>query len=48
MNKRNEFPTREQLDEAFHFLHDQINKISIIEDIEMMKKEKDGEEGDLV
>ncbi|MED4204707.1 hypothetical protein [Neobacillus mesonae] len=48
MNKRNEFPTREQLDEAFHFLHDQINKISIIEDIEMMKKEKDAEEGDLV
>ncbi|WP_161487116.1 hypothetical protein [Neobacillus mesonae] len=48
MNKRNEFPTREQLDEAFHFLHDQINKITIIEDIEMMKKEKDGEEGDLV
>ncbi|GHH97689.1 hypothetical protein [Neobacillus kokaensis] len=48
MNKRNEFPTREQLDEAFHFLHDQINKISIIEDIEMMKKEKEGEDENLM
>ncbi|MCM3568181.1 hypothetical protein [Neobacillus mesonae] len=43
MNKENHFPSREELDEAFHFLHDQINRISIVEDIEMMKQEKDSE-----
>ncbi|MCH6265973.1 MULTISPECIES: hypothetical protein [Neobacillus] len=44
MKKRNEFPSQEQLDQAFHFLHDEINRISIIEEIEMIKKEKDGHE----
>ncbi|MGJ7911408.1 hypothetical protein [Neobacillus sp. LXY-1] len=44
MNKKSEFPTREDLDQAFHFLHDQINRISIIEEIEMIKKEKEGQE----
>jgi hypothetical protein len=39
MNKINEFPSREKLDEAFHFLHDQINKISVIEEVEMVKEE---------
>ncbi|WP_190284696.1 hypothetical protein [Bacillus sp. S3] len=41
MNQKNEFPTREELDQAFHFLHDQINRISVIEEVEMMKKDKD-------
>ncbi|MEH7505945.1 hypothetical protein V7152_29005 [Neobacillus drentensis] len=45
MNEKNEFPTREELDEAFHFLHDQINKISVVEEVEMVKQEKDGQEG---
>ncbi|MEH7106981.1 hypothetical protein [Bacillus sp. JJ1764] len=44
MNKKSEFPTREDLDQAFHFLNDQINRISIIEEIEMIKKEKEGQE----
>ncbi|MCM3115127.1 hypothetical protein M3610_07475 [Neobacillus sp. MER 74] len=45
MNKKNEFPTREELDQAFHFLHDQINKISVVEEVEMVKEEMDGQEG---
>lgn len=44
MNKKDEFPTREELDEAFHYLHDQINLISIVEEIEMIKKEKEEHE----
>jgi hypothetical protein len=45
MNEKNEFPSREELDEAFHFLHDQINKISVVEEIEMVKVDSQGEEG---
>ncbi|MEH7374973.1 hypothetical protein [Neobacillus drentensis] len=45
MNEKNEFPSRKELDEAFHFLHDQINKISVVEEIEMVKEENQGEEG---
>ncbi|MEH7299320.1 MULTISPECIES: hypothetical protein [Neobacillus] len=41
MNKKNEFPSREELDEAFHFLHDQINKISVVEEVEMIKENQD-------
>jgi hypothetical protein len=37
MDKENQFPSREELDRAFHFLHDQINKISVAEEIEMQK-----------
>lgn len=45
MNKKNEFPTREELDEAFHFLHDQINRISVVEEVEMIKEEEDNIKG---
>ena len=45
MNKKNEFPSREELDEAFHFLHDQINKISVVEEVEMVKEEIEGQDG---
>ncbi|WHY66141.1 hypothetical protein [Neobacillus sp. SuZ13] len=45
MNKKDEFPSREELDEAFHFLHDQINKISVVEEVEMVKGEMEGQEG---
>ncbi len=44
MNQKSEFPSREELDQAFHFLHDQINKISVVEEIEMMKNDKEGQE----
>lgn len=38
MNK-DKYPSREELDEAFHFLHDAINKIIVEEEEEMMKDE---------
>lgn len=44
MKKRDDYPSREELDQAFHFLHDQINKISVIEEMEMNKKEEEGHE----
>lgn len=44
MKKRDDYPSREELDQAFHFLHDQINKISVIEEMEMNKKEEEGNE----
>jgi hypothetical protein len=43
MNKKSQFPTREELDQAFHFLHDAINKIAVQEEQEEMAlKENDG------
>ncbi|WP_180960155.1 hypothetical protein [Neobacillus cucumis] len=42
MKQKNEFPTREELDQAFHYLHDQINRISVAEEVEMRKKEPEG------
>ena len=44
MKKNKEFPTREDLDQAFHYLHDQINWISVIEEVEMVKMEKESQE----
>ncbi|WP_157273151.1 hypothetical protein [Neobacillus bataviensis] len=41
MNRKNEFPTREELDQAFHYLHDQINRISVVEEVEMRKEDND-------
>jgi hypothetical protein len=42
MDKKSQFPTREDLDQAFHFLQDQITRISVDEDEEMVLEEKDG------
>jgi hypothetical protein len=42
MKQKNEFPSREERDEAFHYLHDQINRISVVEEVEMLKHEKEG------
>ena len=44
MKQKNEFPSREELDEAFHYLHDQINWISVVEEVEMQKQEEEGGE----
>jgi hypothetical protein len=44
MNKKNQFPTREELDEAFHYLHEAINRISVDEEEEMVMMEKEGRE----
>lgn len=40
MNKKDPFPSREELDQAFHYLHDQINRISVDEEEEMVIQEK--------
>jgi hypothetical protein len=39
MNKEKEFPSREELDEAFHFLQDQITRITVKEEEEMVSSE---------
>ncbi|MEH7416956.1 hypothetical protein V7266_16850 [Neobacillus drentensis] len=44
MKQNNDFPSREELDQAFHYLHDQINRISVVEEVEMLKEEKQGQE----
>lgn len=44
MNKKNQFPTREELDEAFHYLHEAINRISVDEEEEMVMKENEARE----
>jgi hypothetical protein len=41
MNK-DKYPSREELDEAFHFLHDAINRITVEEEEEEMKMEANG------
>ncbi|WP_187373123.1 hypothetical protein [Bacillus rubiinfantis] len=38
-NKQMQFPTREELDHAFHYIHDQINRIAVLEEAEMIAKE---------
>lgn len=40
MNQKDIIPSREELDQAFHFLHDQINKITVLEEVEMLEHEK--------
>lgn len=44
MKKNKDFPSREELDQAFHFLHDQINRISVLEEVEMVKEENGRQE----
>jgi hypothetical protein len=38
---KDKYPSREELDEAFHFLHDAINRISVEEEAEMMMEENE-------
>jgi len=45
MNKKSQFPTREELDHAFHILQDQIIRISVKEEEEMEMIENKGQEG---
>jgi hypothetical protein len=40
--QKDKYPTREELDEAFHFLHDAINRITVEEEAEEMKMEVNG------
>ncbi len=46
MDEKKKFPARKELDAAFHFLQDQITKITVEEEAEMIcfeRKEKNGE-----
>ncbi|MGG5252790.1 hypothetical protein ACQYAD_04735 [Neobacillus sp. SM06] len=40
MPKKNQFPPRTALDESFHFLQDQITRIAVEEEQEMIKEER--------
>lgn len=42
LNKRSQLPPREELDHGFHYLHDQITRISVEEEAEMVRQEKEG------
>lgn len=42
MKERSEFPTREDLNEAFHLLQDQITRITVEEEEEMVSKDLNG------
>lgn len=44
MYDKEKFPSQEELDEAFHFLHDAINRITVEEDEEMMSKNMEEEQ----
>lgn len=43
MKDEQNIPTREVLDASFHFLHDQINRITVLEEAEMLKAEREYE-----
>jgi hypothetical protein len=45
MNKNREFPSREELNDAFHLLQDQITRITVEEEQEMVSSEKNGKNG---
>jgi hypothetical protein len=42
LNKKSQIPPREELDQAFHYLHEQITRISVEEEVEMVRQEKEG------
>jgi hypothetical protein len=42
MNNKKEFPSRDELNEAFHLLQDQITKITVEEEQEMVDNELNG------
>ena len=44
MHTKSQFPTREDLDQAFHFLQDQITRISVVEEEEMKMRENKGQD----
>jgi hypothetical protein len=46
MNKNKEFPSREELNEAFHLLQDQITKITVEEEQEMVSSQINGKNGE--
>lgn len=47
MNPKKEFPSREELNEAFHLLQDQITRITVEEEQEMVTSEINGKNGEI-
>ncbi|WP_156324599.1 hypothetical protein [Bacillus sp. FJAT-27245] len=45
MKEKEQLPSREHLDEAFHSLQDLITRITVEEEEEMIKQEVDGNQG---
>ncbi|MDR7000565.1 hypothetical protein [Neobacillus niacini] len=43
MHEKSSFPSREELDQAFHFLQDEITRISVAEEVEMAKQKNKGQ-----
>jgi hypothetical protein len=43
MKEKQSFPTRDELDQAFTILQDQITRITVAEEEEMIKQEKEQE-----
>lgn len=46
MKTKKEFPSREELNEAFHLIQDQITRITVEEEQEMVNNEVNGKNGD--
>lgn len=46
MKTKKEFPSREELNEAFHLIQDQITRITVEEEQEMVNNEINGKNGD--
>jgi hypothetical protein len=46
MKTKKEFPSREELNEAFHLIQDQITRITVEEEQEMVSNEINGKTGD--
>lgn len=43
MKEKQPFPTRDELDQAFTMLQDQITRITVDEEEEMLRQEKENE-----
>jgi hypothetical protein len=43
MKEKQSFPTRDELDQAFTLLQDQITRITVAEEEELIKHEKENE-----
>jgi hypothetical protein len=44
MKEKKQFPSRDNLNHAFHQLHEQITRITVEEEVEMMKEDPEENE----
>jgi hypothetical protein len=47
MKTKKEFPSRAELNEAFHLIQDQITRITVEEEQEMVSNEINGKNGEI-